>query len=207
MPCVKFHLSLWYQSKDKKYYAMKLQKKSESVTPFAGISFVIEVFNICGLSTIIDNNLGIRCLSSCQYSEICTGWFSVFFSGGDVAEDINCHLRESLSTIPDNRVPSADTLFRGIKELSTESDTVKSTSGTEEINYKKYQLASIEFTSFMGDSNFKFMVMREKNSDGQMDLFTGDDFIYRCILTNDHEFSEKETVEYYNKGGGKRENI
>jgi hypothetical protein len=35
---------------------------------------------------------------------------------------------------------------------------------TEEINYKKYQLASIGFTSFMEDSNFRLVVMREKNS-------------------------------------------
>ena len=328
---------------------MKIQKKSENITPFAGISFVIEEINQCGLSKLIDNHLGSRCLTGYQYSEIFSSWFSVFFSGGDVAEDINCHLRESLSTIPGNRVPSADTLLRGIKELSTENDTIKSTSGkeyqfninkkmndlniklllltrqlkkgelydfdydnqiiehekydakrtykhntgyfpgvatigdkivyvenrdgnanvktyqaetlkraynllndngikinrsrmdagsysedivkvvaensqlfyiranrcealterirkitlwkTEEINYKKYQLASIEFTSFMEDSNFKLVVMREKNSDGQTDLFTGDDFIYRCILTNDHESSEKEVVEYYNKRG------
>ena len=53
----------------------------------------------------------------------------------------------------------------------------------------------------MEDSAFRLVVMREKNADGQMDLFTGDDFIYRCILTNDHESSEKEVVEYYNKGG------
>ena len=52
---------------------------------------------------------------------------------------------------------------------------------TKEINYKKYQLASIKFTSFMEDSNFRLVVMREKNSDVQTDLFTGDDFIYRCI--------------------------
>jgi len=67
----------------------------------------------------------------CQNNEIICSWFSVFFSGGDVAEDINCHLRESLSFIPDNRVPSAEMLLRGIEELSTENDTIKSTSGKE----------------------------------------------------------------------------
>jgi hypothetical protein len=72
---------------------------------------------------------------------------------------------------------------------------------TEEINYKKYQLASLPFTSFMEDSAFRLVVMREKNTDGQMDLFTGDDFIYRCILTNDHESTEKEVVLYYNARG------
>ncbi|MDR3142967.1 MAG: hypothetical protein LBU37_14745 [Tannerellaceae bacterium] len=87
---------------------MKVQKQIQTVTPFAGISFVIKEFNSCGLSSLIDNILGIRSLSGYQYSDIIRGWFSVFFSGGDVAEDINCHLYSSLACIPGNRVPSAD---------------------------------------------------------------------------------------------------
>ena len=328
---------------------MKLQKISQTITPFTGISLVIEEFNKCGLSCLIDKQLGIRSMSGYQYSDIIRGWFSVFFSGGDVAEDINCHLRKSLLDIPCNRVPSADTLLRGIKELSAESALIRSTSGKEyqfninhqmndlniksllltkqlkkdgfydfdydnqiiehekydakrtykhntgyfpgvatigdkivyvenrdgnanvktsqaetleraykllndnkikinrsrmdagsysedivsvvaknsklfyiranlsdtltgrigeiscgqtvEINYKKYHLASIPFISFMEEFFFRLVVMREKNTDGQTDLFTGDDFIYRCILTNDHESTEKEVVEYYNRRG------
>jgi hypothetical protein len=59
-------------------------------------------------------------LSGYPYSDIIRGRFSVFFSGGDVAEDINCHLRDSPACIPGNRVPGADTLLRGIKEPATE---------------------------------------------------------------------------------------
>ena len=43
--------------------------------------------------------------------------------------------------------------------------------------------------------------MREKSSDLQLDLFTGDNFKYRCILTNDYNSSEKEIIEYYNQRG------
>jgi hypothetical protein len=93
---------------------MKVQKQLQTITPFAGISFVIEEFNNCGLSKLADNTLGIRNLSGYQYSDIFRGWFSVFFAGGDVAEDIHCHLRDSLACIPGNSVPSADTLLRGI---------------------------------------------------------------------------------------------
>jgi hypothetical protein len=91
------------------------------------ISFVIEEFNKCGFSKLIDNHFCIRYLTGYQYSEIFRSWFSVFFSGGDVAEDIKSHLRESLSAIPGNRVPSADILLRGIKELSTGNTTVNPT--------------------------------------------------------------------------------
>ena len=72
---------------------------------------------------------------------------------------------------------------------------------TVEINYKEYQVASLKFTQFFEDKNYRLVVMREKGSDTQLDLFTGDSFIYRCILTNDHETSEKGVIEYYNQRG------
>jgi ribosomal protein S11 len=37
--------------------------------------------------------------------------------GGDVAEDIQKHLRETLEVIPQNKVPSADTLLRELTEF------------------------------------------------------------------------------------------
>jgi hypothetical protein len=45
---------------------MKLQKKSESITPCAGISFAIEECNKCGLFKLIDNHFCIRCLTGYQ---------------------------------------------------------------------------------------------------------------------------------------------
>lgn len=114
---------------------MKLQKIFQSITSFAGISFVIEEFNNCGLYKLIDDHLGARCLTGYQYSEIFRSWFSIFLPGGDVSEDINCHLREGLKSIPGNRVPSADTLLRGVKELATENEVVVSSGG------KQYQFS------------------------------------------------------------------
>ena len=43
--------------------------------------------------------------------------------------------------------------------------------------------------------------MREKTDNAQLDLFTGVNFIYRSILTNDKESSEKEVIEYFNMRG------
>jgi len=70
-----------------------------------------------------------------------------------------------------------------------------------EINYKSYEVASIPFRQFFEDRNYRLVVMREQSDDAQLDLFTGDNFIYRSILTNDHESSEKEIIEYYNMRG------
>jgi hypothetical protein len=75
---------------------------------------------------------------------------------------------------------------------------------TVEINFKEYQVASLPFKQFFEDKNYRLVVMREKTEDQQLDIFTGDNFKYRCILTNDHESSEKEVIEYYNQRGSNK---
>jgi hypothetical protein len=72
---------------------------------------------------------------------------------------------------------------------------------TVEINFKEYRVTSVPFTRFLSDRNYRLVIMREKTGDPQLDLFEGEKFNYRCILTNDHESGEKEVIEYYNQRG------
>jgi len=72
---------------------------------------------------------------------------------------------------------------------------------TIEINFKNYEVTSIPFTQFYEDKNYRLVIMHEKNDDGQLDIFTQDTYVYRSILTNDHESTEKEVIEYYNMQG------
>lgn len=109
--------------------AIKVQKLNGSVSPFAGISFVNSLFNKSGLSDLIDQELGIRAqFSGYQYSEIIRNLSNVFISGGDCIEDIDTHLKDHLKCIPNNKVPSPDTILRGIKELSVENTPLTSVS-------------------------------------------------------------------------------
>jgi hypothetical protein len=97
------------------------------VSPFAGISFTNAIFNNCGLSRLIDNELGIRASTvGFLYSDIIRNFANIIFSGGNCAEDIQTHLGKHLKSIPCNHVPSADTLLRGIKELATENQVFTS---------------------------------------------------------------------------------
>lgn len=329
---------------------MKLQKISTNVSPFAGISFVNDAFNSVGLSQLIDNELGTRVKTvGYSYSEIIRSLTNVFLSGGNCAEDVQTHLGRHLKSIPGNKVPSADTILRGIKELATinttfiskqnrpydfnintklnslnikaliltgqlhentyydfdydnqiiatekydTKHTYKHTKGycpgvatignkivyienrdgnanvkfeqastlaraynllnynnikinrsrmdagsyaketievvsanskwfyirankcaelsmqiseilkweTVEINYINYEVASIPFTQFFEDKNYRLVIMREKCNDNQIDMFTGDTYMYRSILTNDCQSTEKEVIEYYNQRG------
>jgi len=77
---------------------------------------------------------------------------------------------------------------------------------TVRINLRDYQVASLAFTQFLEEQHFRLVIMREKSGDPQLDLFEGEKFVYRCILTNDHESTEKEVIEYYN-GRGNSERI
>jgi hypothetical protein len=86
------------------------------------------------------------------------------------------------------------------EELSLQISGIKKWEAVE-INYKNYEVASIPFTQFFGDKNYRLVIMREKNDDIQIDIFTGDTFTYRSILTNDWQSTEKEVIEYYNQRG------
>jgi len=112
-----------------KSFATKVVKLSQSITPFGGISYVNAEFTKSGLGQLIDNELGVRGSGTgYSYSEIIRAWNNVFFCGGECAEDIQVHLRETLTQIPGNNVPSADTMLRGVKELAEANTevTVKS---------------------------------------------------------------------------------
>mgnify|MGYP000488250341 CR=1 FL=1 len=329
---------------------MKIQKYANTVSPFSGISFVNNSFNKTGLSQLIDTELGSRVkFIGFSYSDIIRNMANVFLSGGDVIEDVGTHLGSHLKRIPDNKVPSPDTILRGISELTTKNTTFRSDSGKSydfsinnslnllnikslvltnqlqggesydfdydnqitannkydakrtykknkgyfpgiatignsivyienrdgntnvkfkqadtlknayellrsqkinikrsrmdagsyakdiievvaensslfyiranksaaifeqvqdidnwkevEINYKLYQVSSIEFKQFMEEKKYRLVIMREKTSNGQIDIFTGDTFTYRSILTNDWENTEKEVISYYNNRG------
>src|SRR5450759_4496999 len=339
------------QNRNINFSDMKVQKISSNVSPFAGISFVNQSLFETGISQLIDNELGARVKTvGFSYSDIIKTQFNIFLSGGDCAEDIQTHLGKHLKSIPGNHVPSADTILRGIKELSTQNTSFTSNQGktydfnintklnllniksllltkqlkkdtyydfdydnqiiatekydtkhtykhtkgyfsgvatigskivyienrdgnanvkleqastlsraykllkengikinrsrmdagsyskdiinevasnsklfyirankcaelfrqiieiekweTVEINYKIYEVASIVFTQFCEEENYRLVIMREKSDDNQIDMFTGDTFIYRSILTDDWQSTEKEVIEFYNQRGG-----
>ena len=53
-----------------------------------------------------------------QYSEIIRAIICVFLCGGSAMEDLNTHPKDYLVDRPHTRVPSADTVLRGISELA-----------------------------------------------------------------------------------------
>lgn len=72
---------------------------------------------------------------------------------------------------------------------------------TIEINYQKCEVRSVKFNWFMEEKGYRLVIQRTR-IEHEQDIF-GDTFsyVYRCILTNDWEMSEKVIIEYYNQRG------
>ena len=184
---------------------MKAQKISSNVSPLAGISFVNNSFNETVICQLIDNELGTRVKTvGFSYSDIIRNQFNIFYSGGDCAEDIQTHLGKHLKSIPGNHVPSADTILRGIKELSTQNTSFTSNQGkTYDFNINT-KLNLLNIKSLLLTGQLKKDTWYDFDYDNQIDMFTGDTYIYRSILTNYWQNTEREVIEYYNQRGSSK---
>ena len=72
-------------------------------------------------------------------------------------------------------------------------------------------VTSFKWDSFLSDRNLRLVVQRTKLSDEvageESNSLFGTEYVYRCILTNDWDNSEKAIIEYYNKRGASERNF
>ena len=147
----------------------KIQKISKNITPFAGVFYVNNEFNLCGLRKLIDKQLGKR-LSTKNYSygNLIGNFFNLFLCGGECAEDIQQHFRPTLEQIPNNQVASADTLLRVFNELATENTTIVSSTNNE------YQF---NINERVNDLNIKSLLLTSQLKEGKFYDFDYDNQI------------------------------
>lgn len=70
------------------------------------------------------------------------------------------------------------------------------------IGFKEVEICSVDYKPFGQEKTYRYVVSRSANTTGQTDVFQGDHFIYRAIITNDLLSSDNEVIEYYNQRGG-----
>jgi hypothetical protein len=92
------------------------------------------------------------------------------------------------------RAQRCDNLYEQINQIKTWL--------TVEIGFKQYEVASIEYAPFGKNKVYRYVISREKNTDGQCNLFTGDHYLYRAIMTNDYEKNDLDVILFYNERGG-----
>lgn len=58
-----------------------------------------------------------------------------------------------------------------------------------------------DYKPFGKDRSYRLVITRIRRKDGQADVFSGDAFTYRAILTNEHTSSNEAVVRFYNARG------
>jgi hypothetical protein len=71
----------------------------------------------------------------------------------------------------------------------------------ETIGLQDVEVASIQYKPFSENKEYRYVISREPNETNQIDLFHQTNFIYRAIITNNLEMSDKEVIEFYNQRG------
>lgn len=70
------------------------------------------------------------------------------------------------------------------------------------IGSKEFEVASVSYKPFGEEKSYRYVVSREANKTSQIDVFQGDSFIYRAIITNDYQMTDEQIVFFYNQRGG-----
>ena len=75
---------------------VKVNIKSEKITPFGGLYYASKAFYALSLDKVINGTLGVRSstYNGYQWDGIMSAMSDVFLSGGDCVEDVNrseCH--------------------------------------------------------------------------------------------------------------------
>ena len=126
--CQKFHLFTYLGATNitskQKSDMTKVAIKNENITSFGGIYHIMDVFSKLGFEKLTESVLGKRGSSGKAF---CYGsiFGSIFFSylcGGECLEDINALIGQ-FKQRPDTLLPGAETVGRGLKEL-TEKDII-----------------------------------------------------------------------------------
>lgn len=131
----------------------KVAIKYDNIVPYGGIFYAMNEFRRTGLGKLVDGRLDLRCANyGYQYSDIMLALFCVYLCGGDHIEDITTILNKYLSTAPNARIPSSDTIARGLKELRALSIAYTSKTGSIYAHDPALKLNSLllDMTLFLG---------------------------------------------------------
>lgn len=95
---------------------------SSAVSSFGGLNFVLDAFDRLGLDTFFEGQFPkLPHQSKYSWKDIIYSYWSVFFCGGDCAEDLSINLKPTFRNHPTINLPSPDRVLERIKSLSTPS--------------------------------------------------------------------------------------
>lgn len=95
---------------------------SSAISSFGGLNFVIKEAIRLKINKLLNNELpNLPEQSKYNWFDIIMSYWSVFFCGGDCAEDLSINLKHDLQNNPFIKIPSPDRVLSRIKTLSLPS--------------------------------------------------------------------------------------
>lgn len=109
---------------------------SSAITPFGGLNFVIEEAVRLNIKKLFEDNLPeLPKQSRYTWFDLLMSYWSVFFCGGDCAEDLAINLRKNFQGNPLIKIPSPDRVLERVKSLSVPSDFFGTARGNKEHHF------------------------------------------------------------------------
>lgn len=111
---------------------MRTIQKS-AISPFGGLNFVLEEAVKLKINKLLEDHLPqMPSQSTYNWFDIFMSYWSVFFCGGDCAEDLDINIRPGLQNNPFINIPSPDRVLERIKSLSDECKPFTADRGARE---------------------------------------------------------------------------
>ena len=146
---------------------MKIQK-SQTVSPFGGINFVIKEAIDLNINTLLNSKLpSLPTQSKYNWFDIFMSYWSVFFCGGDCAEDLSVNIRSGLQANPYIRIPSPDRMLDRIKSLSDRPQSFTTKRGEKDHQFslaEEMNRLNIKMLSLLPDFQKKDVVLDYDNT-------------------------------------------
>lgn len=106
---------------------------SNPISPFGGLNFVLEEAVNLRIDKLLEANLPVlSAQSKYNWFDIFMSYWSVFFCGGDCAEDLSVNIKEGVQNNPFVKIPSPDRVLSRIKSLSEASESFTTDRGGKE---------------------------------------------------------------------------
>ena len=160
----------------------KVSIKSEKITAFGGIFFVLDKFDRI-LSSVIDSHLGLRSkLIGYQYSEI---------------------IRDGNANVRFMQAETHRRFFEMMRSFGIHVRSFRADCGSYSEDIVKMVMEHTDKFYIRAEryAGLYEKVQRQRKQKGeQLDLFDGE-YTYRCILTNDWDMTDEEIIQHYNKRG------
>lgn len=137
--------------------------KSKNISAFGGLNFVIQELDNKNIGEMLNKELPqLGPQSIYNWKDLLYSYWSVFFCGGDCAEDLADNFKSNLSQTPQFKVPSPDRVLNRLKELVQPSEFFTTQRGT-----KVHQFA---INDNLTELNLKVLNHLSKLSSSKVDL-------------------------------------